>query len=203
MGTFTRARNSLQHTHNANIEMSVQSSLRATTSLASQTKSLSNQFRKSCSVKASTTTTGRIDATTTALHGKSGRKCMLTGKRANNGYTVSFSHIRNKKMQRANLQYKRVYWPEQKRYIRLRISTKAIKTLNKVGLEKMAKDAGLDLMSLAYQQAEPTIKDKRAPTGPKKLYIPKWKEARMSKLSPEEKEAETKRFAEKYNMTLA
>jgi len=194
--------------------MSVQSSLRATTSLASQTKSLSNQFRKSCSVKASTT---KIDATTTALHGKSGRKCMLTGKRANNGYTVSFSHIRNKKLQHANLQYKRVYWPEQKRYIRLRISTKAIKTLNKVGLEKMAKDAGLDLMSLAYQQAdearaewlaanggqEPTRKDKRAPTGPKKLYIPKWKEARMSKLSPEAKEAETKRFAEKYNMTLA
>ncbi len=81
----------------------------------------------------------------------------------------------------------------------------------------MAKDAGLDLMSLAYQQAdearaewlaanadeEPTRKDKRAPTGPKKLFIPKWKEARMSKLSPEAKDAETKRFAEKYNMTLA
>ena len=90
--------------------MSVHSSLRATTSLASQTKSLSNQFRKSCSVKASTTTTGRIDATTTALHGKSGRKCMLTGKRANNGYTVSFSHIRNKKMQRANLQVRLRAW---------------------------------------------------------------------------------------------
>ena len=95
--------------HNANIEMSVHSSLRATTSLASQTKSLSNQFRKSCSVKASTTT-GHIDATTTALHGKSGRKCMLTGKRANNGYTVSFSHIRNKKMQRANLQVRLSAW---------------------------------------------------------------------------------------------
>ncbi|CAL6433781.1 unnamed protein product [Bathycoccus prasinos] len=197
--------------------MSVQSSLQATTSLVSQTKHLSNQFRKSCSVKASTTTSSSIDTNTFALHGKSGRKCMLTGKRANNGYTVSFSHIRNKKLQQANLQYKRVYWPEQKRYIRLRISTKAIKTLNKVGLEKMAKDAGLDLMSLAYQQAdearaewlaanageEPTRKDKRAPTGPKKLFIPKWKEARMSKLSPEAKDAETKRFAEKYNMTLA
>ncbi|CAL6442235.1 unnamed protein product [Bathycoccus prasinos] len=197
--------------------MSIQSSLQATTSLVSQTKHLSNQFRKSCSVKASTTTSSSIDTNTFALHGKSGRKCMLTGKRANNGYTVSFSHIRNKKLQQANLQYKRVYWPEQKRYIRLRISTKAIKTLNKVGLEKMAKDAGLDLMSLAYQQAdearaewlaanageEPTRKDKRAPTGPKKLFIPKWKEARMSKLSPEAKDAETKRFAEKYNMTLA
>merc|ERR1719253_704093 len=144
-----------------------------------------------------------VNTTVENIHGKSGRKCMLTGKKANNGYTVSFSHIRNKKLQGANLQYKRVYWPEQKRYIRLRISTKAIKTLNKVGLEKMAKDAGLDLMSLAYQQAdearaewlaanageEPTRKDKRAPTGPKKLFIPKWKEARMSKLSPEAKDA--------------
>ena len=84
--------------------MSVQSSLQATTSLVSQTKHLSNQFRKSCSVKASTTTSSSIDTNTFALHGKSGRKCMLTGKRANNGYTVSFSHIRNKKLQQANLQ---------------------------------------------------------------------------------------------------
>ena len=83
--------------------MSVQSSLQATTSLVSQTKHLSNQFRKSCSVKASTTSSS-IDTNTFALHGKSGRKCMLTGKRANNGYTVSFSHIRNKKLQQANLQ---------------------------------------------------------------------------------------------------
>ena len=111
-----------------------------------------------------------------------------------------------------------MYWPEQKRYVRLRISTKAIKTLNKVGLEKMAKDAGLDLHQLAHQQADasraewlaangggegPKKKDKRAPTGqPKKLYIPKWKEARMSKLSPEAREAETKRFADKYNMSV-
>ena len=49
---------------------------------------------------------------------------MLTGKKANNGWTVSFSHIRNKKLQGVNLQYKRIYWPEQQRYIRLRISTK-------------------------------------------------------------------------------
>ncbi|ABO95255.1 predicted protein, partial [Ostreococcus lucimarinus CCE9901] len=73
------------------------------------------------------------------------RKCMLTGKKANNGRTVSFSHIRNKTLQQVNLQYKRIYWPEQKRYVRLRISTNALKTLNKLGLEEMAKRAGLDL----------------------------------------------------------
>ena len=47
------------------------------------------------------------------------------------------SHIRNKKLQGVNLQYKRVYWPEKQRYVRLRISTKALKTINKAGLEKM------------------------------------------------------------------
>ena len=87
------------------------------------------------------------------IQGKSGRKCMLTGKKANNGWTVSFSHIRNKKLQGVNLQYKRVYWPEKQRYVRLRISTSAMKSINKIGLEAMAKRAGLDLESLAYSDA--------------------------------------------------
>ena len=78
---------------------------------------------------------------------------MLTGKKANNGWTVSFSHIRNKKLQGVNLQYKRVYWPEKQRYVRLRISTSAMKSINKIGLEAMAKRAGLDLESLAYSDA--------------------------------------------------
>lgn len=43
------------------------------------------------------------------------RVCDLTGKRANNGYVVTFSHKRNKKLQQVNLQYKKVYWPEGQR----------------------------------------------------------------------------------------
>ena len=62
----------------------------------------------------------------------SGRKCMLTGKKANNGFTISFSHKRNKTLQHVNLQYKRVFWEREERWIRLRISTNAIKTLEKV-----------------------------------------------------------------------
>jgi large subunit ribosomal protein L28 len=140
---------------------------------------------------------------------------MLTGKKANNGYTVSFSHIRNKKLQGANLQYKRVYWPEQQRYIRLRISTNALKTINKVGLEKMAERAGLDLMTLAYTDADPkrrewlvengaapAKKNKRAPTGPKKLFVPKWKQERMAKKG-QDVAAETKKFAERWGMQTA
>lgn len=73
------------------------------------------------------------------------RVCDLTGKRANNGYAVSHSHRRTKKLQQANLQMKRVWWAEGNRWVKLKLSTKAIKTLEKRGLSAMAKEAGIDL----------------------------------------------------------
>jgi large subunit ribosomal protein L28 len=73
------------------------------------------------------------------------RTCQLTGKKANNGFAISHSHRRTKKLQQANLQWKRVWWAEGNRWIRLRLSTKAIKTLHKKGLQAMAKEAGINL----------------------------------------------------------
>ena len=100
--------------------------------------------------------------------------------------------------------------------MRLRISTNALKTLNKVGLEEMAKRAGLDLMSLPYTDAdperaqwkaeygaEPVKKNKRAPKGPKPLYIPKWKEAQLAKMDAAAAAAEKERFAKANNMVVA
>jgi large subunit ribosomal protein L28 len=73
------------------------------------------------------------------------RVCQLTGKKANNGMAVSHSHRRTKKLQQVNLQWKRVWWAEGKRFVRLRLSTKAIKTIEQKGLAAMAKAAGIDL----------------------------------------------------------
>ena len=73
------------------------------------------------------------------------RRCQLTGKKANNAMAVSFSHRRTKKLQQVNLQWKRVWWPEGNRFVRLRLSTKAIKSLEKKGIDAMAKEAGIDL----------------------------------------------------------
>lgn len=73
------------------------------------------------------------------------RTCQLTGKKANNGFAVSHSHRRTKKLQQANLQSKRVWWPQGNRWVRLRLSTTAIKTLNNKGLQAYAKSAGIDL----------------------------------------------------------
>ncbi len=74
-----------------------------------------------------------------------GRRCELTGKKANNAYAVSHSHRRTKKLQCVNLQWKRVWWAEGNRWVRLHLSTKAIKTLEKKSIAAFAKEAGIDL----------------------------------------------------------
>ncbi|MBF2029589.1 MAG: 50S ribosomal protein L28 [Oscillatoriales cyanobacterium C42_A2020_001] len=76
------------------------------------------------------------------------RTCQLTGKKANNAYAISHSHRRTKKLQEVNLQWKRVWWEEGKRWVRLRLSTKAIKTLEKKSLSQFAKEAGINLNKL-------------------------------------------------------
>tara|TARA_Y100000589_G_scaffold365_1_gene332 strand:- start:345 stop:581 length:237 start_codon:yes stop_codon:yes gene_type:complete len=73
------------------------------------------------------------------------RVCDLTGAKANNGMAVSHSHIRTKKLQQVNLQKRRLWWQEGNRWINLRISTKALKSIQKVGLGKFAKTQGIDL----------------------------------------------------------
>lgn len=73
------------------------------------------------------------------------RRCQLTGKKANNAFAISHSHRRTKKLQHANLQTKRIWWPEGKRWVKLTLCTKAIKTLQKKGVQKMANEMGLNL----------------------------------------------------------
>ncbi|MBK16953.1 MAG: 50S ribosomal protein L28 [Prochlorococcus sp. SP3034] len=73
------------------------------------------------------------------------RVCELTGSKANNGMAVSHSHIRTKKLQQVNLQKRRLWWNEGNRWVSLRISTKALKSIQKLGLDKFAKSQGVNL----------------------------------------------------------
>ena len=73
------------------------------------------------------------------------RVCELTGARANNGMAVSHSHIRTKKLQQVNLQKRRLWWQEGNKWVTMRISTKALKSIQKVGLNKFARSQGVDL----------------------------------------------------------
>jgi len=73
------------------------------------------------------------------------RVCQLSGKRANNAMAVSHSHIRTKKLQQVNLQQRRLWWPEGRRYVRMRISTRALRTIQKKGLDAYARQMGVNL----------------------------------------------------------
>ncbi|PIN22485.1 hypothetical protein CDL12_04800 [Handroanthus impetiginosus] len=73
------------------------------------------------------------------------RVCPFTGKKSNKANKVSHSNHKTTKRQFVNLQYKRIWWEAGKRYLKLRLSTKAIKTIEKNGLDAVAKKAGIDL----------------------------------------------------------
>ena len=61
------------------------------------------------------------------------RSCDLTGKRRLVGNKVSHANNKTKTTQKPNLQTKRVFDPETGQTIKLRLSTRAIRTLDKVG----------------------------------------------------------------------
>lgn len=75
------------------------------------------------------------------------RVCDLLGKTPNRqARVVTFSHRRIKKVQEVNLQWKRFYSDALGRNVRMRISTKGIKTVNKMGsVDAAAKKFGIDL----------------------------------------------------------
>jgi large subunit ribosomal protein L28 len=60
--------------------------------------------------------------------------CDLTGKKAMKGNNVSFSNRRTKRRFKANLQNKKFFIEETGEWITLKVSTSAIKTINKNGV---------------------------------------------------------------------
>jgi large subunit ribosomal protein L28 len=60
--------------------------------------------------------------------------CQLTGKRPVSGHKVSHSNIKTKRRFEPNLQKKRFFIPETGNWITLRVSAKAIRSINKLGI---------------------------------------------------------------------
>ena len=82
------------------------------------------------------------------LYGMS-RRCALTGKGPLSGNRVSHAHNKTRRVQRPNIQEKRLFVPELDRVVRLKLSTRALRTVNKKGLMKFLKDEGLVLKDVA------------------------------------------------------
>jgi len=75
-------------------------------------------------------------------------KCVITGKRRIPAMNVSHANNHTKRWQHPNVQSKRIWVEELGRYVRLSLSTRAIRTITKVGLVAYARKRGLDLASI-------------------------------------------------------
>ncbi|PKP25233.1 MAG: 50S ribosomal protein L28 [Bacteroidetes bacterium HGW-Bacteroidetes-2] len=69
------------------------------------------------------------------------RVCELTGKRAMVGNNVSHAMNKTKRKFNINLLKKKFYIPEEDKWITLRISASALKTINKNGISATLKKA--------------------------------------------------------------
>ena len=69
------------------------------------------------------------------------RICQITGKKSLVGNSVSHSNIKTKRRFNANLQDKRFYIPEEKKWITLRVSTHGIKIINRRGISECIKES--------------------------------------------------------------
>lgn len=61
--------------------------------------------------------------------------CQITGRSAGFGNTVSHSHRRNRRRWNPNIQIKTYYLPSENRRLRLRVSAKGIKVIDRDGIE--------------------------------------------------------------------
>ena len=69
------------------------------------------------------------------------RVCELTGKRAMVGNNVSHTMNKTKRKFSVNLFKKRFYIAEEDRWVTLKVSTSALKTINKIGIAAAIKEA--------------------------------------------------------------
>ena len=73
------------------------------------------------------------------------RKCKISGKAPLVGNNVSHAHNKSKRRQLPNLQNKRIFVSELNRFVRVKISTRALKTVNSKSLMTYLSQQGLKL----------------------------------------------------------
>ncbi|MBN9161798.1 MAG: 50S ribosomal protein L28 [Myxococcales bacterium 68-20] len=72
-------------------------------------------------------------------------KSDITGKRKLKAQNVSHSNIKTKRWQNVNIQTRRVWVPEFNRYVTLNLTTRDIRTIDKIGVLAYAARHGVKL----------------------------------------------------------
>jgi large subunit ribosomal protein L28 len=72
-------------------------------------------------------------------------KSDITGKRKLRAQNVSHSNIKTKRWQNLNIHTRRVWVPELHRFVSLNLTTRDIRTIDKIGISEYAKRHGVKL----------------------------------------------------------
>ena len=68
------------------------------------------------------------------------RVCDITGKKPMFGNNVSHAHNKSRRRFNINLQKKKFWLPNEKRYVTLRISTRGMRIIDKKGITRVVKE---------------------------------------------------------------
>jgi len=68
------------------------------------------------------------------------RVCDVTGKKPMFGNNVSHANNKSRRRFNVNLQKKRFWLPDEKRYVTLRVSTKGMRIIDKKGIRKVVNE---------------------------------------------------------------
>ena len=68
------------------------------------------------------------------------RVCQVTGKRTVSGNNVSHAHNKTKRRFLPNLHSHRFWVPNENRWVKLRVTAKGMRIIDKVGIEDVLKD---------------------------------------------------------------
>lgn len=66
--------------------------------------------------------------------------CQVTGKRPVTGNNVSHAHNKTRRRFKPNLHYHRFWVESEKRFVRLRVSAKGMRTIDKLGIDRILAD---------------------------------------------------------------
>ncbi|MFW6303154.1 MAG: 50S ribosomal protein L28 [Candidatus Sumerlaeota bacterium] len=72
-------------------------------------------------------------------------RCVFTGKDRNVANHVSHSHRKSKRVQKANVARKRIYVPSKKKWVNLKVSTAALRSIEKMGIDAFIKKTGVQI----------------------------------------------------------
>ena len=76
-------------------------------------------------------------------------KCQISGTAGQFGHRVSHAKNKTKHLFMANLQTKRIYVPEEKKYVRVKVTTRVLRTIDKIGFLNTLRKYGLTIADVS------------------------------------------------------